>query len=171
MAKNSKSSAATRAVSPKRAGKSPSVSRSRKAPHDAPVSAPAAHGAKKPASRTGARTGMATVTDFTFYTNPTLTLICLPPRPRALFSLDDAARLTGVHPDLLRYYNQVGLVETQRTAASAELSFDEDALQEVRRIEHYRRHLGVGRRALPLICELQRESERLHIELRFLQAP
>ena len=53
----------------------------------------------------------------------------------------------------------------------SEPTFDENALHEVRRIEHYRRHLGVGRRAVPLICELRREGERLQIELRFLGSP
>ena len=44
-------------------------------------------------------------------------------------------------------------------------------LHEVRRIEHFRRHLAVSRQALPLVCELRREAERQHIEIHFLRGP
>jgi len=39
----------------------------------------------------------------------------------------------------------------------------------VRRIEHYRRHHGVNRQALPLLMDLLHEVERLQGELRFLR--
>ena len=109
--------------------------------------------------------------NFTFFANPTLTLACVPDNQPPAFSLDDAAQLSGVHPELLRYYSRSGLVETLSGPTGADLFFTEAALEEVRRIEHYRRHLGVGRRALPLICELRREGERQHIELTFLRYP
>jgi DNA-binding transcriptional MerR regulator len=108
-------------------------------------------------------------TTFTFYVNPTLTLLCIPTGAPALFSIDLTARLTGVHPDMLRYYCRLGLIEAQAAGPAGEAAFDESTLDEVRRIEHYRRHLGVGRRALPLICELRREGERKNIEFGFLQ--
>jgi len=50
---------------------------------------------------------------------------------------------------------------------AAELFFEEGALEEIRRIEHYRRHLGVVRRALPLVCEPRREADRQNIDLLF----
>ena len=108
---------------------------------------------------------------FTLYDNPTLTLACLPAGSPVRFSLETTARLTGVHPELLRYYCQAGLIDHFHGMAEAEMFFDENALQEVRHIEHYRRHLGVGRRALPLVCELRREGERQQIELHFLHHP
>jgi DNA-binding transcriptional MerR regulator len=103
--------------------------------------------------------------------NPTLTLVCVPDRTSALFSLEIAAELTGVHPDMLRYYCRVGLLGADRASLLHEPTFDEEALQEVRRIEHYRRHLAVSRRALPLVCELRREADRRHIEIHFLRCP
>ncbi len=112
-----------------------------------------------------------TPTNFTFSVNPTLQLVCLPAGAPVLFSLADAALLTGVHPELLRYYHRVGLIELFPGRSANELYLNESALQEVRRIEHYRRYLGVGRRALPLICELRREGERQQIELHFLRYP
>ena len=65
----------------------------------------------------------------------------------------------------------LGLIDSRPVPGAAEPAFDEEALDEVRRIEHYRRHLGVSRRALPLLCELRREGERRHIELRFMDGP
>ena len=111
------------------------------------------------------------MTTFTFYDNPTLTLVCVPSAALALYSLEAAARLTGVHPEMLRYYCRVGLLDAQHGIPGHDLLFAESALQEIRRIEHYRRHLGVGRRALPLVCELRRAGERQQIELRFLDGP
>jgi len=108
---------------------------------------------------------------FTFHVNPTLTLICVPDNTPARFSLEAAASLTDVHPDLFRYYWRAGLIENLPGQAEAGLFFGAGALQEVRRIEHYRRHLDVNRRALPLICELRREADRQQVEIQFLRYP
>jgi len=110
-------------------------------------------------------------TQFTFYVNPTRALVCVPAETPALFSFGVAADLTGVHPEMLRYYCRLGLLGADRAEMEREATFDEEAIHEVRRIEHYRRHLAVNRRALPLICELRREAERQHIEIHFLRSP
>ena len=111
------------------------------------------------------------MTNFTFYSNPTLTLVRVPSDDQGFFSFHDLARLTGVHPELLRYYYRRGLIEAHAGGAEDDPLFGQDALSEIRRIEHYRRFLGVNRRALPLLCELRREGERQQIELRFLCGP
>ena len=109
------------------------------------------------------------MTRFTFYVNPTLTLLCVPAGAPPLHSLETSALLTGVHPDMLRYYCRLGLIDAQAEGPGGAPAFDESSLREVRRIEHYRRRLGVSRRALPLVCELRREGERRKIDLQFLQ--
>jgi len=109
------------------------------------------------------------MTKFTFYVNPTVTLLCIPDGAPTLFSLETSALLTGVHPDMLRYYCRLGLIDAQAEGPGGAPAFDESSLREVRRIEHYRRRLGVSRRALPLVCELRREGERRKIDLQFLQ--
>jgi len=108
---------------------------------------------------------------FTFYVNPTRALVCVPAETPPRFSLRVAADLTGVPAEMLRYYCRLGLLEVDRAEGEDEPTFDEEAVHEVRRIEHYRRHLAVSRRALPLICELRREAERRHIEIQFLHIP
>lgn len=109
------------------------------------------------------------MTNFVFYVNPTVTLAHLPPSTPALYSLFAAADLTGVHPAVLQHYCHLGLLGEHRTAE--EPTFDDDALYAVRRIEHHRRHHGVTLPALPLLCALWREIERLQAEVRFLRGP
>jgi DNA-binding transcriptional MerR regulator len=109
--------------------------------------------------------------NFVFYSNPTLTLACRPAGAHPSYSLDEASYLTGVHSKMLGYYCRLGLLGPQRAGRQGEPVFDDEMLDDVERIEHYRRFLGVNRRALPLICELWREGERRQIELRFLRVP
>lgn len=89
----------------------------------------------------------------------------------ATYSLATAARLAGVHPEMLRYYCQLGLFGEARARSESEPVFDDDALFELRRFEHFRRHHGINRKALRLICGLWREVEQLQAELRFLRGP
>ena len=106
-----------------------------------------------------------------FSHNYSLTLVTVTETGPAIYSLEDAARLAGVHPEMLRYYCRLGLFGAARARPETELIFDDDALYELRRFEHYRRHHGVNRKTLRLICELWREVERLQTELRFLRGP
>lgn len=107
--------------------------------------------------------------NFVFYANPTVTLACLPTGASAVYSLETAAYLGGVHPEVLRHYCQLGLFGEARTDPAFERVFDDNALFELRRIEHYRQHHGVGRTTMRHICELWREVERLQAEIRFLR--
>jgi hypothetical protein len=110
-------------------------------------------------------------TRFIFYANPTVTLICMSQAALKPQSLMSAAQLTGVHPEMLLYYCRLGLLGQQRSTDSNEPSFDAEALHKVRRIEHYRRHLGISRRSLPLIFGLWHNGEFLNIELAFMPPP
>ena len=127
--------------------------------------------AARNASRKPGKEAATVATNFTFYVNRTLALVCRPADAPALFSLETAADLTGVHPEMLRYYCRVGLLGADRIEGEREPTFDEEAIQEVRRIEHYRRHLAISRQALPLVCELRRKAERRQIDIHFLRCP
>jgi len=100
-----------------------------------------------------------------------LALVSLNTASSATYSLETAARLAGVHPEMLRHYCRLGLLGEALARPGAEPTFDDDALYELRRFEHYRRHQGMDRRTLRLICSLWREIERLQSELRFLRGP
>ncbi len=87
----------------------------------------------------------------------------------AVYSLEDAARLANLHPEMLRFYCQQGFFGEALAQPESELTFDDDALYELRRFEHYRLRHGVNRKAMRLIAGLSREVERLQNELRFLR--
>ena len=105
------------------------------------------------------------------YAPATATLACLPSEVTEGYSLPAVSRLTGVHPAMLGYYCRLGLIDSVFVDPVLGLVFARTALDEIRRIEHYRRDLGVRRKALGLVCQLWREGQRLQIELHFLRAP
>ncbi|HEY4989517.1 MAG TPA: MerR family transcriptional regulator [Opitutaceae bacterium] len=90
---------------------------------------------------------------------------------RSTYTLEAAAELADVHPELVRYYLSQGVFGPLAAGEGQTPLFDEDAVYELRRIEHFRRHYGVHRRALPLISRLLRDVARLEAELRFRREP
>lgn len=108
------------------------------------------------------------MTNFVFYSSPSLTLICVPPTAASRYSLAATAQLTGVHPEMLCHYVRLGLCGA--SAAGPEPVFTAEHLAAIRRIEHFRRVQGVNLAALPLICELWDRVERLQLELQLRAA-
>jgi DNA-binding transcriptional MerR regulator len=107
------------------------------------------------------------MSNFVILEKHSLVLAPSAPSARSRYSIDDAAQLAEVHPELVRYYWRIGLFGPARGELEPEPLFDDDAIYELRRIEHYRRHYGVNRRALPLISRLLRELARLEAEVQF----
>jgi hypothetical protein len=85
---------------------------------------------------------------------------------RATYTLQIASQMTGAEPDLIRYYHVSGVLHAAPKAGRSPM-FDDDAIYELRRLEHYRRQLGANRQALAFIGSLLREVARLEGELRF----
>ena len=106
-----------------------------------------------------------------FTGNYSLTLVQVTVPAAAAHSLETAARLAGLHPEMLRHYCRIGLLGEARAQPEPEPTFDDSALYELRRFEHYRRHHGLDRRSLRLLGQLWREIERLQAEVRFLRGP
>lgn len=105
------------------------------------------------------------------FENYSLMLVEVTEARPASYSLETAAALAGVHPEMLRYYCRLGLLGETHARGETEPVFDDDALYELRRFEDYRRRHGVDRSTLRLICGLRREVERLQAEVRFLRGP
>jgi DNA-binding transcriptional MerR regulator len=85
------------------------------------------------------------------------------------YSLEEAARLSGLHPDMLQHYCRIGLLGRGYARENREPIFNDNSLYELRRIEHARVLHGLNRNALPLLCELWREVDELRAEVRFLR--
>ena len=98
-----------------------------------------------------------------------LALVPAPSTGPSTYSLEQAAQLGGVHPELLRHYCRIGLFTQVPPRSGVEPIFDDGTLYELRRLEHYRRHHGVSRRTLRVMCALWREIETLQSELRLLR--
>jgi DNA-binding transcriptional MerR regulator len=85
---------------------------------------------------------------------------------RSAYSVSAASQLTGVQPDLIRYFHSRGVFATVTTVRTGELVLDDDAIYELRRMEHYRQRYGINRSALTFISTLLNEVSRLEAELR-----
>ena len=85
------------------------------------------------------------------------------------YSLEAAAELAGIHPAMLRHYCRLGLFGKTRAHSENQVIFDDDALYELRRFEHFRQQQGINRQTLRLIHSLWRKIDRLQEELRFFR--
>jgi len=88
---------------------------------------------------------------------------------RLYHSLTTAAGLAGVSPEQFHHYHQQGFLSQTHATAEGQPVFDDQAIYEVRRIEHLRRVHGVPPSALPLVWELLNEVEQLRAEARYLR--
>lgn len=88
---------------------------------------------------------------------------------RTSYTLESAAAQAGVHPEMLLHYCRLGLFGEARAQPEGTLAFDDDTLFELRRYEYYRRHHGVERRTLRLLCALWREVDQLKMEVHILR--
>lgn len=106
------------------------------------------------------------MSDFVLVKKHTLAVVSVPMEQQA-YSVEEASQMADVHPDLVRYYCRAGLLGKQ--GDGQEWVLDDEALYDLRRIEHYRRHHRVNLRALPLLFGMLREIESLRAELRFMR--
>ena len=89
--------------------------------------------------------------------------------PDVLYSLDAAAHLAGVSRRSLLIYCRAGLVQPVFQPPYGVMTFREEAIHTVRRIEHVRAVHGVDVSCLKAIFDLLDEVEHLRAEVRFLR--
>ena len=90
---------------------------------------------------------------------------------KSTYTLKAAAEITGTHPDLILYYHGRGVFGAGATTARGMPVFDDDGIYELRRLEHYRRHLTADKAALALIAGLLHQVARLETALRYRDHP
>ena len=89
------------------------------------------------------------------------------PRPDVLYRLEVAAHLARVSRRTLLVYCRAGLVQPVLQPPYGVMTFTEEAIHTVRRIESLRAVHGVTLAWIKTMLELHDEVERLHAELRF----
>ena len=91
-------------------------------------------------------------------------------QPGALYTLDAAAHLTGVSRRSILIYCKSGLVRPRLDEEYGAMSFDEQAIYNIRKIELLRGAHGVNLSGIKMIFELMEEVKRLQDEIRFLRS-
>jgi hypothetical protein len=100
---------------------------------------------------------------------PCFAVVQYQPKPNVLYNLDAAAHIAGVPRRSILMYYRAGLVRSVFQQPYGVMSFTDEAIHAVRRIEQVR---IVHRPDLPLLktlCNLYEEVESLRAELRFLR--
>jgi len=106
-----------------------------------------------------------------FHSEFAVVLLRPPVAQPATYSLEDAARHAGLHPELLRHYCRLGVFAATSLSPDREPRFDDNALFAMRRFEQHRRRHKLDRNTARLIHHLQCEVERLQAEVRLLRHP
>ena len=83
---------------------------------------------------------------------------------RAVYHISVVAEMVETHPQTLRTYEKMGLVNPQRTRNNIRLYSEED-VEQVRRIQHLTQDLGVNLAGVEVVFKLLREMEKLRAEL------
>src|SRR4028118_473690 len=80
-----------------------------------------------------------------------------------VYHISIVAQMVEVHPQTLRMYERMGLINPQRTRNNIRLYSDEDVAR-VRRIQHLTQELGVNLAGVEVVFKLLGEIERLMAE-------
>lgn len=91
------------------------------------------------------------------------------PQPGVVYNLDALVHVTGVSRRSILVYCKTGLVQPSSNPETEALTFTEEAVYTVRRIEHLRNSMGINLAGVRMILELMREVRRLEDEMRFLR--
>ena len=102
-------------------------------------------------------------------THPPLALELFQPQPNVFYSLDAAARLSGVCRRTLLIYCRAGLVRPVFQPPSGVMEFTEEAIYAVRQIEQLRTVHGLAVAWIKTLFDLLAEVERLRAEVSFLR--
>ncbi|MFY9234721.1 MAG: helix-turn-helix transcriptional regulator [Fimbriimonadaceae bacterium] len=80
-----------------------------------------------------------------------------------VYMIGVAAQLCGVHPQTLRQYERLGLIQPSRAGAKNRL-YSEADIRRVRRIQRLTQHMGVNLAGVELIMRLLEEMDEMRRE-------
>jgi len=85
--------------------------------------------------------------------------------PLPMLDLDQFARATGLHPEMVRRFVALGLLEPSR-GARGELLFPRSQLRVAARVQRLRAGFALNYAAVGLVCDLLDRIEQLESALR-----
>ncbi len=92
----------------------------------------------------------------------------MPRRSEPLYVISVAARLVDCHPQTLRTYERMGLVNPTRAGNNVRLYSDED-IERLRQIQRLTQDMGVNLAGVEIILKLMERMTRLEQEVERLQ--
>ena len=85
-------------------------------------------------------------------------------KDKPLFMISVVSELLGVHPQTLRLYEREGFTRPRRTRGNTRLYSERD-IEDVRRVLHLTRDLGVNLAGVEVVLEMRRKMEKLQAEM------
>jgi MerR family transcriptional regulator/heat shock protein HspR len=85
-------------------------------------------------------------------------------KDKPLFMISVVSELLGVHPQTLRLYEREGFTRPRRTRGNTRLYSERD-IEDVRRVLHLTRDLGVNLAGVEVVLEMRRKMEKLQVEM------
>jgi MerR family transcriptional regulator/heat shock protein HspR len=91
-----------------------------------------------------------------------------PPGDQPCYIISVAARLVGLHPQTLRYYESQGLIKPRRSPGNKRLYSPRD-IERLRQIQRLTTELGVNLAGVEAILHLAEEMAKLEAELALME--
>jgi MerR family transcriptional regulator/heat shock protein HspR len=85
-------------------------------------------------------------------------------RDTPLYMISVVSELLDVHPQTLRLYEREGFIRPRRTRGNTRLYSERD-VEDVRRVLHLTRDLGVNLAGVEVVLEMRRKMEKLQAEV------
>jgi DNA-binding transcriptional MerR regulator len=101
------------------------------------------------------------------YSQSSFALVVFQPEPNIHYSLDTTAHLAGVPRRALLVYCRAGLVQAIPRLPDGAMTFTDEAIYTIRRLEHLRALHYSDLAWLKTVIELENEVDYLRSELRF----
>ncbi len=92
-----------------------------------------------------------------------------PNQDEPCYIISVAARLVDMHPQTLRYYERLGLIEPSRSSGKIRLYSARD-IERLRQIHNYVNDLGVNLAGVEIILNLTEKLAEMEAEIRRLRA-
>ena len=85
-------------------------------------------------------------------------------KDKPLYMISVVAELLNIHPQTLRLYEREGFIRPRRTRGNTRLYSERD-VEDVRRVLHLTRELGVNLAGVEVVLEMRRKMEKMRSEM------